>query len=56
MVIIANPISDGLWINGLRQDEDAMIHRQIPSCINKALFYEYRGCPMLSWTFQELSI
>jgi hypothetical protein len=39
MVITANPISDSFWINNLRQDEDAMIRRQIPPYIDETLFY-----------------
>jgi hypothetical protein len=39
--ITANPISDGLLIKSLRQDEDSMIRRQTPPYINKILFYEY---------------
>jgi hypothetical protein len=39
--ITANPISDGLWINNLRQDENSMIRRQTPPYINKTVFYKY---------------
>jgi hypothetical protein len=41
MITSASPIPASLWVQGLQQDEDAMIRVRQPAYINENLFFEY---------------
>jgi hypothetical protein len=41
LVITASPVIASLWSRGLRQGEDAMVHRRSPPYITEEFFYDY---------------
>jgi hypothetical protein len=41
LIIIADPIPDSLWVNGLCEDEDAIVRHRSPPYIVESIFFEY---------------